>query len=89
MKKKKLKKTPIILLILLIIGGVAFAYYDNAQREMKKQRKIKEEKKIIKEIQASYSEYAKAKPNSKIYDKEKNIGIILNVPLKLKKRRNN
>lgn len=88
MKKRKIKKLPIFILMLIIISIGAFAYYYNAQEKIKKENKIKEEKKLIKEIKESYSKYAKAKPDSKIYDKnKKNIGIISNVPLLLKEEK--
>lgn len=89
MKKRKIKKYWIVLMMLLIIsliGCMVFAYNNKAKEEAKKQKKIKAEKALIKKIENSFSEYAKSKANSKIYDKDENIiGYLSNVPLKLKK----
>ena len=84
MKKRRLKKMPIIILIIIIISAVTSAYFLLNKKEKVK----KKEKDMTKEISAHYSEYVKAGSDVDVYDeKEKVIGKVSNVILKLKEEK--
>ena len=86
MKKRKIKKTPIILLLILILITMFFVINKTEKKE-----KIKtKEKDITKQIKSHYSQYVKTKENISIYNKkEKEIGKVSNVILKLKEEKIN
>lgn len=84
MKKRKIKKLPIMLLciILLVISFIAYFMFG------KKQTIKKKEKDKTNEIKSHYSEYVKTGIDTLVFDdKEKVIGKVSNVILKIKNQK--
>jgi len=81
MKKRKIKKLPFVILIIILLLICLITYFILG----KKQTVKKKEKDMTKEIKAHYSEYVKTGSDIDVFnEKEKVIGKVSNVILKLK-----
>lgn len=88
MKKRKLKIKSIIILLIIIIIGVTIYFVLPLDQKTATRKNKDTGKELVSEIKSHYNEFVKTKEKVKVYDKkQKEIGEVSNVELKLKEEK--
>ena len=85
MRKKRLKKKAILILLIILLITSSLIISATSANKSKVKQKNTDNKELVAEIKNSFNEFVKVKGKAKVYDKkEKEIGEVSNIELKLK-----